>query len=97
MSYVPPLTPEQLDNMTPHKIFSDGYVKDAWDGVNMTGSNKAMRWMAQRGGIGDWCIYIHWADKGLHYIADHGDKVTSEKHIRRLVPCTDEALKRYRF
>jgi len=56
-----------------------------------------LRWVAVRGGIADWAIYCHFSDKNWDWIRDSGDKVTMENHIRKLVPCTDEAFKRYRY
>jgi len=91
------LTVEMLEKMPYHKIFARGEIADSAEGLNMTTSGEMLRWVAVRGGIADWAIYCHFSDKNWDWIRDSGDKVTMENHIRKLVPCTDEAFKRYRY
>lgn len=93
------LTVEYLNNVRPHTVFSKGTIDNSPLGIWMTNENtgKELMWVAKTGGIGDWSIYIHWADKGIDYVSSNGDKVTSEGNIKRLMPCTDEAFKKYRF
>ncbi len=90
------LTLQQLKDMDPHKIF--GFKAGKTMG-------RTFMWVAKRGQIDDWAIYTSlnsipmvdfWAgDKDG--IAKHGQKLTDSMLIRELVPCTDEAYKRYRF
>lgn len=48
-------------------------------------------------GWDDWTIYCHYPEKGVEWIAHvGGDKVTSERNIRSIFPCTDEVFERYR-
>ena len=63
----------------------------------MTNSNigKKLLWLAKRGAIHDWAIYVHWADRGFDYVLHEGDKV-SKYNVRKLIKCTDEALNMYR-
>jgi hypothetical protein len=91
------LTLEKLKSMEPKTIFASGLDHDSPGGVNMTGSGKAVRWVAVRGGIHDWCIYVHWSDRTIEEIRRAGDKVCDKETIRRLVPCTDEAFAMYRY
>lgn len=93
------LSIEQLKEMPPKTVFAQGEIENSPDGVYMTDTDvgKKMIWAAKRGGIHDWAIYIHWADMGVDYVISNGDKVTNEKNIQKLVPCTDEALKMYRY
>ena len=74
------LTVKQLKDMQPG-IFASGRVACSLN-----------KFIAVRGQIGDWAIYV-----GLRDIRDHGDKVYEEKVIRELVPCTDAAFKLYRY
>ncbi len=85
--------------MKPSTVFAKGEIENSPDGLFMTTSNigKKLIWVAKRGGIHDWAIYCHWADKGEDYAREHGDKVTSERNIKMLVPCDNEALSMYRF
>lgn len=91
------LTLEQLKAMPPGTIFATGTANDDPKGLFMANTNRQLRWVACRGGIHDWAIYCHFADKSEQWIQRHGDKVHMEKHIRKLVPCTDEALAMYRY
>jgi hypothetical protein len=91
------LTLQKLKDMQPNTIFASGTVSDNETGVNMSRSDKLLRWVAVRGGIWDWAIYIHWAESSEGYIRDHGDKVTFKGHIKKLVLCDDEAFKMYRY
>jgi len=90
------LTLNQLKEMEPGTIFATGTANDEPDGLFMANTNRKLRWVAIRGGIHDWAIYCHFADKSEEWIARQGDKVHDEKHIKMLVPCDNEALKMYR-
>lgn len=48
------------------------------------------------GGNRDWAIYAGLPD-APSIVAQKGDKVTSERTIRDICPCTDEAFERYRM
>lgn len=91
------LTLEDLKNMKPKTIFVKREIEDSPIGINMTNSGKMLRWVAVRGGIYDWCIYCHFADKSYEWILKFGDKIFNKEDIRRLVLCEDEAFKMYRW
>lgn len=91
------LTIKQLKEMKPNTIFAKGEIVDSPDGININNSGKQLRWVAVRGGIHDWAIYCHLAEKEYEWIKDWGDKVHSEQNIKKLVPCDDEAFKMYRY
>ena len=82
--------------MKPSTIFLKGTMVDSPDGINMGNTGKQLRWLAVRGGIHDWAIYCHLADKDWDFIRTQGNKVGGEENIKRLVPCDDEAFKMYR-
>lgn len=92
------LTIDKLKDMNPETIFAEGITSNDPAGIYMTDSNisRKLYWLAKRGAIHDWTIYIHWADKGRQFVIDAGDKVTDEANIKKLVPCDDEAYKMYR-
>lgn len=90
------LTVEMLEEMEPG-VFAQGTVSDNPVGINMTNSDRLLRWVAVRGDAPDWRIYCHWAESDFDFVRTNGDKVTSEINIRKLVPCTDEAFAEYRY
>lgn len=92
------LDKRMLDDMPPGTIFATGEMRDEPGGLHMAGTKEMLRWIAKRGhGHGDWCIYCHFVGRPIEWIAAHGDKVNEEEHIRKLVPCDDEAFRRYRY
>lgn len=96
------LTLQQLKDMKPDTIFAKGELVDDPDGINLARTGNKVRWVAVRGGIHDWAIYAQNPHYGeLNYDFDwvrrHGDKVTSEANIKKLVPCDDEAFAMYRY
>ncbi|OGY24255.1 MAG: hypothetical protein A2Y57_04190 [Candidatus Woykebacteria bacterium RBG_13_40_7b] len=94
------LTLKELKEMEPDTIFAQGEIKDSPAGINMAGTGKVMKWVAVRGGIEDWAIYCdNPFQPQLSYegVRDYGDKLKMEEHIKKLVPCDDEAFKMYRY
>lgn len=91
------LTLEQLKAMPPHTIFATGIAIDNEDGLFMANTGEELRWVAVRGGIHDWAIYCHFADRNSNWIRSYGDKVTMKNHIKKLVPCDDESFAMYRY
>lgn len=91
------LTLAILKKLPENTIFARGETIDSPEGINMSRSGKPLRWVAERGGIHDWAIYIHFADHDYEWIRRHGDKVFFEDHIRKLVPCDSEAFRMYRY
>lgn len=90
------LTLQQLKDMKPYTIFATGTTTDNIAGVNMTGSGQALRWVATRGAIHDWAIYIHKASNTEEWIKNQGDKLYNRDIVKELVPCDDAALEMYR-
>lgn len=93
------LTLDDLKNMEPETVFASGEVPNSPQGIYMTNNDigRKLLWAAKRGGIHDWCIYIHWSDMGMDFVLRSGDKVMDEKNIKKLVPCDNEAFKMYRY
>jgi hypothetical protein len=48
-------------------------------------------------GYDDWAIYCHFPERGAEWIREHGDKVTGERNIRSIFPCSDEVFALYRM
>jgi hypothetical protein len=47
-------------------------------------------------GYDDWTIYFHYPEKGVEWICRSGDKVSSERNIRSIFPCSDDVYSLYR-
>lgn len=90
------LTLQQLKDMEPDTIFATGETTDGYDAVNMYGKGQELRWVATRGGIHDWAIYIAPKDWTEEMIKSNGDKVHNRTSVQKLVPCDAEALEMYR-
>ena len=91
------LTEEKLKSMEGGEIIDTGVTIDNYTGINMSNSDKVLRWVAVRGrGYWDWAIYIQLDTWSVDAVVNHGDKVNTKEYIQRLVPCDEEALKLYR-
>ena len=93
-----PLDVKMLIDMPGGTIFATGLLMDTPDQLFVGNTGKRLRWVAVRGyNQGDWSIYCHLAaDHSVDEVKRNGDKVTHDGHIRRCVPCDDEALAHYR-
>lgn len=93
------LTLEKLKEMPPHEVIASGVIENSHEGIYMTPMDigRKLRWVAKRGEIHDWAIYITWASYGLEFALTNGDKITSQANIKKLVPCNEEALSWYRL
>lgn len=90
------LTLQKLKDMEPGEVIAKGETINSPEGVNMTNDGTSLRWIACRGDYHDWAIYIHHAWQDWEWIKAHGDKVCGVDHIKKLVPCDDEAYAMYR-
>lgn len=85
--------------MQPGVVFVSGVIENSPEGIYMTDSDigRNLVWAAKVGWAHDWVIYCYWESAGLDYALSNGDTVCSESNIRKLVPCDEEAFKRYRY
>lgn len=93
------LTLKNLKEMNPG-IFAYGMVVDNVEGVNIGNTGRVLKWVAVRGQIHDWAIYIdnpHSLQQNYIQVSKYGDKIYTESHVRRLVDCDDEMFARYRW
>jgi len=96
------LTKEALELIEPDRIFNSGILIDLPGEINLARTGNRVRWVAVRGDALDWCIYAQNPHEGnLAWDFDEvrrvGDKIHSEDYIRKLVSCTDECFKLYRY
>ena len=92
------LTLKQLKEM-PEGIFAQGETIDSPGGANMANTGKTIKWVAVRGYIHDWAIYVdntYSPQFDYEGVARMGDKVHDREAIKKLVPCDEEALNMYR-
>lgn len=92
------LTLKDLKDMEPG-IFAQGEVPDSPKGCNVANTGKIMKWVAVRGDIHDWAIYVdnpYSPQVDFESVARMGDKIHSEENIKKLVDCDKEAFAFYR-
>ncbi len=89
------LTLDKLKATPPNTTFDGGTIMDGPNGLHMTNTEQELRWVAVRGTIHDWAIYIGRGNQSDLYIKDHGDKLYNPLKIRHLVLCDDEAFNMY--
>lgn len=81
------------------EIIAKGEVMDNNDGCNIANTGSQLKWVAVRGDSHDWAIYVN--NPGFHYghyatIVKYGHKVHAGNFIQKLVPCDNEAFRRYK-
>jgi len=91
------LTKAEFDKIPVGKIFAAGVLPNSPEGLFMTNSGGELRWIAKKGYGYDWAVYCHWDSWTESQIASNGDKVRSEHHIKRCVPCDDDVFNLYRY
>ncbi|MEI6186961.1 MAG: hypothetical protein WCP46_00470 [Alphaproteobacteria bacterium] len=97
------ITKSILDSMPENTIFACG-VLPCDNELYTLAIDGDLRWVAKRGIINDWAIYvsvepdyISTEERKNKTVAELGTKIYGESTIRTLVPCDDEALKLYRY
>ena len=90
------LTIDQFNLIPAGKMFYTSTVSDNIHGINMSASDRLLRFVAVKGHVDDWAVYCLWADHPADYICEVGDKVRHRQHIGHCVPCDDEVFARYR-
>jgi hypothetical protein len=91
------MTYDDFTQLRPGEPFAQGELVDSPAGINMTGSDQLLRWIAVKGWANDWCVYAHFAYNSWGFIQSSGDKVHGADHILKCVPCDDAMLARYRY
>lgn len=89
----------RFDSIKPDSVIAQGTCINSPHDIFMINKDigRELLWIAVKGYADDWCIYLHWKDKGFDFVRNNGDKVTSEYNIKNLVPCVDEVFNKYRY
>lgn len=108
------LTKQDIKNMNPGIFRSGVMASDKYDylvndrGVNVDGQYNKFYWVAVRGDIPDWAVYImpakYWgktakvSDRKVisQRVANYGTKIHDLAHVNILVPSEADALSMYR-
>ncbi len=91
------LTVKRLKAMDPGEKFATGTIIDNPMGINIANTGEMLRWVAVRGGIHDWAIYVGKEALPVDSVASYGDKIRNEASIKKLVEADEEALEMYRY
>lgn len=80
-------------------VFAMGVTVNSPTELYMTDQDvgRLMKWVAKKGRIDDWAIYVQWDDWSYEEVLSNGDKLTNKTYITSLVPCDDEMMEHYRF
>jgi len=89
------LTIEKLRAMNPG-IIKYGFVNNNLINHPEFSSNQILKWIAKRGNIHDWAIYYALETTSDIGVLEYGKKLHDLELVKKLVPCTEEALKMYR-
>jgi len=87
-------TQEFLKSLPEDTIFATGLVWDT-EGINVTGKRVCLQYVAVRGVVADWSVYVAEAGEDFSYTARTGHKV-SLRTACALVDCDEAMRKTYR-
>lgn len=89
------LTIQNLKDHLPG-ILKCGIVSNTKIKLEQFHSQQQLRWVAKRGIIHDWAIYIAPIECSYDVVLKYGEKVRDNDIIVKLVPCDEQALGMYR-
>lgn len=93
---MPELTMEKFSAMPAGEMFAKGFALDGTANFNITGREQALRWVAIKGHISDWAVYVGLYAWTWERVRREGDKIHTRDFIHYVVPCTKEVMDRYR-
>lgn len=91
------LSEKTLKMYSPGQIFASGQIVDSNEGITIFGSGKQLRWVAVKGMIDDWSIYVHFSQYNDEFVKNYGMKVIQEENIKKLIECDEYSFKAYRY
>ena len=93
----PLMTIERFNRIPNGDIIARGQTIDSPEGINLSATGQTLKWIAVKGYGNDWSIYVAKFSCSWEYVRRFGDKVAWAQNIRKLVPCEDEVMIRYRY
>lgn len=93
------ITFEELKKLQFGEIFASGETVNSTNGIYsvMLDEGDELKWIAKKSnGDNSWAIYFHFKEFSLEFIKQHGLKLKNLKEIKKLVPCDDKMLTKYR-
>ena len=91
------ITQQVFDSIKEDEVFATGYSIDSPEGANMSNSGKVLKWLAAKGFGGDFAVYVAFANESWDYVESNGDKVCNIQNLKKLLSCSDEVWKKYRY
>ena len=90
------LTMEMLNDMQQGEIFR-GEIEDSPDGFYINGTEKTLKWVAMRGYVNDWCIYVEDCYRNMDWdeIKTNGNKIFRTT-AEAVIDADNEVWSRYR-
>lgn len=85
---------KKLPNSQPFLI---GLTIDDYTGVNLNGTGELRKFVAQKGDVDDWALYLGLPDWSYERVMEMGFKIYDKKNIMNVVNCEDEVLNLYRY
>lgn len=85
---------KKLPNSEP---FIMGLTFDDNTGVNLDGTRELRKFVAKKGQIDDWTLYLGMPDWDYEEVMNMGSKIYDKKNIMNVINCDKEVLNLYRF
>ena len=91
------LTIEEFSKYPNTEIFRTGIISDSSTGCNYDNSGKLIKFVAKKGQIEDWAIYVGPVEWSYDDIRDWGNKLKFEDSILSCLNVSSNVLEKYRF
>jgi len=91
------MTSKLLEECPNGEVFACGVIEDSPYGIFLAGSKIALRWVAKKGDVEDFAVYVGPLKWSVSTVADRGDKVSDPETVKQLLQCDDEMLSHYRY
>lgn len=85
---------KKLPNSQP---FLMGLTIDDHTGVNLDGTGQLRKFVAKKGQVDDWALYLGLPEWDYDKVMDMGSKIYDKKNITNVINCDEEVLNLYRY
>jgi len=93
------ITKKIFDKIPQGETFAVGLIPNHPDGAFLVRKDQGrlLRWVVVKGYNNDWTLYCSWMNRSsIQTVQSGGDKMITEKYIRRCIDVSDEVFKLYR-
>jgi hypothetical protein len=90
------MTINDYNELPNDSVMASGFCRDDSTGLNMTNSNKLLKWVAFKDAHG-WSIFCNFAkhNNSVNQIINVGQRVSDINNVKRVFKCDEDVLNLY--